>query len=225
MGRALDALPYFVFSFMEMGRRGLGRERGKYRLESVALERGRQLIPVYDGKTQSLREWTRIDEPAEIKVESNAPENMTLTLVSPLRLKEKGQLATAITFPAFFQALVQRISLLSRLYGTHEYLPDFSPYYEQAGEVQASASKLYWYDWERYSTKQQTSMRLGGLRGTIDFSGPISPFIPLLRLGETTNVGQGTTFGLGRFELRRRASSEVKENCGNAPNRIYLMLL
>jgi len=42
------------------------------------------------------------------------------------------------------------------------------------------------------------------LLGRITFTGDLGPFMPYLRWGEAVNIGQATTFGLGRFHLEPR---------------------
>jgi len=76
---------------------------------------------------------------------------------------------------------------------------------EQAEQIQTTHDNLHWYEWERYSTRQESLMKLGGLKGEIVFEGNLAPFMPYLRLGEMVNVGQGTSFGLGRVEIDIRA--------------------
>lgn len=56
MGRAIDALPYFVYTFMDMGKRGLGRERGNYHLQAVDLIRGSQATRI---SAFPLGRWAR----------------------------------------------------------------------------------------------------------------------------------------------------------------------
>jgi len=58
---------------------------------------------------------------------------------------------------------------------------------------------LRWYDWERYSSRQETRMRLGGLVGEVEFEGELAEFLPYLFLGELIHLGKGTSFGLGRY--------------------------
>ncbi|HAY22292.1 MAG TPA: hypothetical protein DCY27_09015 [Desulfobacterales bacterium] len=69
--------------------------------------------------------------------------------------------------------------------------------------------RLHWYDWERYSYSQQERLKLGGLKGAITFAGE-GPFMPYLRLGEQVNLGQGTTFGLGRYRTEFNRSLYVR---------------
>ena len=42
-------------------------------------------------------------------------------------------------------------------------------------------------------------MKFGGLMGAITFTGHLGLFMPYLRLAEIINLGQATTFGLGRI--------------------------
>jgi len=60
---------------------------------------------------------------------------------------------------------------------------------------------LKWFDWERYSARQDTRMKLGGVIGRIAFKGEIGEFMPFIKLGEFLHVGKGTTFGLGKYEI------------------------
>lgn len=46
-------------------------------------------------------------------------------------------------------------------------------------------AQLKWHDWERYSARQDTKMKMGGFTGRIAFEG---------NLGEFLHVGKGTSF-------------------------------
>jgi CRISPR-associated endoribonuclease Cas6 len=198
IGRALNALPYFVFAFDQIGRRGLGKERGHYEIRQVDLQRNGQSHVLYDGNDQTLRSLP----PAE---RDHAPQlppvtTLTLELQTPLRIKQNGKLVTRLDFATFYKSLAQRLTLLSAFYG-HNGSPDFSDLQAQASQVKTIGDQTFWYDWPRYSTRQKELMKLGGLRGKITFEGDLTPFIPLLRLGEKVHVGQGATFGLGGYRI------------------------
>ncbi|MBN1227558.1 MAG: CRISPR system precrRNA processing endoribonuclease RAMP protein Cas6 [Deltaproteobacteria bacterium] len=199
IGRAIDALPYFAYTFMEMGRKGLGRERGKYEIDRVDLMRDAATTQIYDGRTQTLSTYPQKEEP-ESHARDETVSALTLDFLTPLRLKVKGDLVTRLTFPLLFERLAQRLTLLAAFYGTNSRMPDFTSLIDRSREIEVSADTLHWYDWERYSGRQKTTMSLGGLRGKISFSGDLTPFMPFLRLGEQVNVGQSTSFGLGRYK-------------------------
>lgn len=40
------------------------------------------------------------------------------------------------------------------------------------------------------------------IRGEYPYEGDMAPFLPLLKAGEALHVGKGTTFELGRYEMR-----------------------
>ncbi len=62
-------------------------------------------------------------------------------------------------------------------------------------------SDLKWHDWERFSERQGTKLKMGGFLGEITFEGDLAEFIPFLVLGEYLHIGKGTVLGLGKYEL------------------------
>jgi len=78
---------------------------------------------------------------------------------------------------------------------------DFKGLINKAQAVKATEKNLRWYDWERYSARQETRIKMGGFVGKITFSGDLTPFRPYLLLGEYVHVGKGSTFGLGKYEI------------------------
>jgi hypothetical protein len=74
----------------------------------------------------------------------------------------------------------------------------------EADGVAVTSSTLQWRDWKRYSSRQQTSMKLGGLVGTVTYAGDLTPFLPLLLAGEVLHAGKATAFGLGKYHMKRR---------------------
>lgn len=200
IGPTVEALPYFIYAFIEMGKRGLGSERGRFQLSAADLLRGEESIRVYDGGTRIV---TACPPRARIgpQSEKDGISSITLHFLTPLRLKVKGDLATRLTFPLFFERLTQRLTLLTEFYSPATALPDFSSLKTHAESIEVSAHQLHWYEWERYSSKQKDTMKFGGLKGLVSFSGDLGPFVPWLRLGEKVNVGQSTTFGLGKYMI------------------------
>lgn len=201
MGKAADAVPYFIYSFIEMGKRGLGRERGKYELEKVEVLNDNQYTQIYDSETGTLKDFTLGSCTSPHTGYSNV-NNLILKFLTPLRLKEKNSLVTDLNFTLFFKRLAHRLELLSAFYSSDGPIPFSDNLIEQAGEIKVKQDNLYWYEWERYSSRQKDLMKLGGLRGEIEFESNLTPFMPYLKLGEVVNVGQGTSFGLGRYNIQ-----------------------
>ena len=199
VGRALDSLPYFIYAFEEMGRRGLGVGRGKVALKRVfALSAaGEQCI--YEADTGMLD----LDYPVFAGPSSGEEIGplVHLRLQTPIRLKTGGRYASSLDFSLLVRALLRRISDLTRFHCSAELELDDDQWIARAEKVQTAAVNTRWYDWERYSLRQEQKMKLGGLVGDVVFTGDIEPFMPLLRLGADLHVGKGTGFGLGRYEI------------------------
>ncbi len=201
IGPAIEALPYFIYTFTELGRRGLGGRRGKYDLVKVDLLRGEKAIQIYDGGPQMLSAYPP-GAPIEPQSEENGVSTVTLHFLTPLRLKVKGDLVTKLTFPLFLERLVNRLTLLNAFYnGNSGPLPHFEPLLSLAPNISVTNDELHWHDWERYSSRQKDTMKFGGLKGPIAFSGDLGPFMPYVRVGQQVNLGQSTTFGLGRYRI------------------------
>jgi len=83
---------------------------------------------------------------------------------------------------------------------------DFRNLIEKAKKVKKEDSNLGWYDWQRYSARQNTRMLLGGFIGKVTFSfDGVEPeqFLPLVLLGSYIHIGKGTSFGLGKYEISK----------------------
>ncbi|MBW1699611.1 MAG: CRISPR system precrRNA processing endoribonuclease RAMP protein Cas6 [Deltaproteobacteria bacterium] len=199
MGRFIDTLPYFVLTFNEIGRRGLGKDRGKFTLKHVDLVNGDTAIRIYDDTSQILSTFSVPETLFEASYA--ALEQITIQFLTPLRLKERGKLVNRLNFSLFFERMTQRLALLIGLYGKKRKMPNFTSLLTAAQHIHTVSDKTYWYEWDRYSGRQKASMKLGGLRGKITFSGVLNPFMPWIRLGERVNIGQGTSFGLGKIKL------------------------
>ena len=118
-----------------------------------------------------------------------------------------------LEFHILIRNLLRRLSLLYYFHCNGDPSAwDFKGIIEKAKEVKVEKQNLRWYDWERYSGRQETTMKMGGFVGEITFEGEIVPFMPLIKTGEILHVGKGTGFGLGKYEIERdgREGSEEK---------------
>ncbi|MEE8584814.1 MAG: CRISPR system precrRNA processing endoribonuclease RAMP protein Cas6 [Acidobacteriota bacterium] len=206
VGDAADDASAFIGAFAEAGRIGLGRERVPCRLESVeALSPG-------DGSEGTLQRRGGIVELSGKKVIRDrsgwiGTRRWRLEFLSPVRLQCNGRLVKTADFRVLVQRLSERLQALVGLYGEGGCL-DFPAILEEASRVRLVEARLRWDDWERYSNRQKTRMRLGGFRGSASYEGDLDFFVPLLAIGEWLNVGKGATFGLGRFRVAAEGELE-----------------
>jgi hypothetical protein len=124
---------------------------------------------------------------------------LRLFLDTPLRLKMNNRLTADLPFQVLARAMLRRISTLTTLYGAGEPELDYRGLSSLADAVTMVDNQLQWYDWQRYSRKQEAKMRMGGIIGEATYEGRIGDFMPLVRFCEKVHLGKGTTFGLGKW--------------------------
>lgn len=228
IGRAIDYLPYFIYTFDELGKIGIGKGKAKYELktvssheaivnshESAVKNTGKDKI-IYTSDTKTLKsfETSKLpldlwglsqDLPAErsAAVESGlSPKLISLSFLTPTRILYDSHLTLDLEFHILIRNLLRRLSLLSYFHCNGDPTDwDFKGIIEKAKEVKVKEKNLRWYDWERYSGRQETRIKMGGFVGDITFEGDIKPFMPLIEAGEVLHVGKGTGFGLGKYVI------------------------
>lgn len=201
-GRAIELLPYFVYAFHGLGETGLGAGRGRFLLERVADFTG---VVCYEKDGATVLSGTTHLVPGDAV--DREVSSLSVHFLSPTRIKSGGRLRANPDFYIFFQGLLSRLTMLNRLYSDNSPVDDVRGLLALARDVRRSWSRLHWYDWSRFSTRQKTRMNLGGFTGRIVFEGGLAPFLPYLVLGQYTHVGKGCTFGLGQYSLGRKGST------------------
>lgn len=128
--------------------------------------------------------------------------NITFKFVTPTRIKYRNKLTDTLPFYIMAKNLIKRVEMLRYFYGKKTALfANYKDLINLSQDVRGESSQLYWYDWERYSSRQKVRVKLGGLKGTITYSGDIENFPPLLFLGSYIYIGKGTSLGLGKYEI------------------------
>ena len=200
IGKAIDFLPYFVFVYQELGRKGIGKGRGKYTMKKVEslLEEPRI---IYNADSGTLSSDYQTKTFADIVRKSENADVVSLEFLTPTRVKHRGKLTTAMDFTILMKNLLRRTMLLSELHCGEKLEFDHKELLKKAGDIEIVDSALNWQEWERYSSRQKTRIKLGGFAGRITFSGELTEFMPFIRLGEYIHIGKGTSFGLGKYEV------------------------
>lgn len=224
IGKAIEYLPYFIFTFKELGKKGVGKGRGKYFLERVenypnniekSIRKNNYKLNdstklVYDGKDKIFsNEYPLITEKdiKKISNEFNGADRITLDFLTPTRIKYQGKLISQLEFPVFIKNLLRRISILSYFHSDNTLDLDYKELISGAEDIKIVNSELSWHDWERYSARQSSKMKLGGFQGRVSFQGReeglLKRYLPLIVLGEYIHIGKGTSFGLGKYKICR----------------------
>jgi CRISPR-associated endoribonuclease Cas6 len=216
IGKAIDYLPYFIYTFDELGRIGIGKGKARYELEEVSCD-GKT---IYDSETKTLKLFVTstilipplargdkegftsptLEKGGEVGFDLS--KTIKLSFLTPTRILYDGHLTLDLEFHILIRTLLRRLSLLSYFHcGGDPWGFDFKEIIEMAKEVKVKEKDLRWYDWERYSGRQETRLKMGGFVGNITFEGNIQPFMSLIKAGEILHVGKGTAFGLGKYRI------------------------
>lgn len=202
IGRSIDFLPYFIYTFDELSRKGIGRGSGKYQLLEVRVfhpSDGEKLI--YSCKDKILLSDFKVIKIDDIYSSIYIPSAIRLEFLTPTRLRYDQRLTSDLQFHILIRNLLRRISLLSYFHCGEQLDFDFKGLIEDARKIKLLSSNLRWFDWERFSSRQSTRMYMGGFIGEVSFEGDFSRFLPFLLLGEYIHVGKGTSFGLGKYKI------------------------
>jgi len=207
LGRGIDYLPYIIYSFERLGEKGIGKERRRFRIDRVESRSGPNLIvtnTIYEGDSRKFAlggYGSNLDD-IVAEMDSLPHSKLSLRFITPTRIKRKGRLIRSVDFETLLRSLLRRLSWLSELYCGEKWDLDYAALLGRARDsVKTSSSHLRWYDWERYSSRQNTRLKMGGFVGNITFEGELAEFLPFIKMGEYLHIGQGTAFGLGKYVM------------------------
>jgi CRISPR/Cas system endoribonuclease Cas6 (RAMP superfamily) len=107
-----------------------------------------------------------------------------------------------VNFEILLRNLLRRLSWLAEIHCGERWELDYKELLFKAREkVHITHRRLLWQDWERYSSRQRTRLKVGGFVGQITFEGKLEEFLPFLKLGEYLHVRKGTVYGLGKYRI------------------------
>jgi hypothetical protein len=208
-GCSVGYLSHFIFALERLGQRGLGARRVRCALSYVDSSLDGQKWVLYSAEDGIPRSADGFEKSIFLPLRPPAPfpgktlpQRVTINLLTPLRVVYDSRLANELPFHVLVRSLLRRIGHLSYFHcGGDPSALGFRDWIDLASHVETVEQDLKWFDWERYSSRQQTTMRMGGLLGHVTFEGPVAPFHPFLAAGEVIHAGKGTSFGLGCFRL------------------------
>lgn len=206
VGRGMRYAQHVLHSLQRCGEGGLGPERVRLRLQEVGQARfagSGEWLSVYDAQGRwALFEGALVQPGA-------APEQVVLTLLTPVRLRVAMQYLGVkdFAFAPFFSTLLRRISQLAAYHGldpstTDLDIIDYRHLANQAKTVDCVCKDLQWHDWRRFSSPQKKAVPMGGVTGQCVLQGEaLEEIWPWLWLGQWLHVGKGAAMGLGGYRL------------------------
>ena len=189
LGSASKQLPYIASAaYMMLKKYGLGKDRIKYEqfdmfVNGVACLKDDNISLPKD----YVREFNFDGGDGDVQVE----------FVTPFRIKKNNIFLRNdnICLRDILNSIYQRRLGVFGL--DHEALP-----FEIKGEI--VKKDLRYVELARRNNKQNATMNLGGLVGSLDIKGANKECIGLLKLGEIIGAGKQTVFGLGKIGIKEK---------------------
>lgn len=203
-GQALEQLPLVVLAWQRALAHGLTRNRSRLELEQVQWQDGAgQLHPVWSAQAPRIQPHAAsLDVPPM----PEGARSLQMYIGTPLRLQHQGrplrpqQLAPR----TLISAVARRAALVLEFHAQQPHWGAQVPAAAALAEQLKDQRELHWFDWVRYSSRQQQEMALGGVVGDWQLHGPpevLAHIWPWLWLGQWLHVGKNASFGLGGYRL------------------------
>lgn len=201
-GKINQNLPYFIYAFDQMGKIGLGKrikgQRARFSLESVIHEEK----VIYKKINGSITTPSRLPILDLTPADHTSKDRLRIKIITPLRIMGKQNAQAVLPFPVLVRSLIRRTTSLLNTYGNGEPKLDYTHLAKTARDIRVTDNQLSWFDWQRYSARQDKKMFMGGLTGEIEYQGNLDPFMPFLEMVEWVHAGKNTAFGLGKIQIK-----------------------
>lgn len=195
-----DNIVYFgqyLQMFYQLGVEGLGRDSARYVIGDIKNISGDSLLrenqitmdnycpeTIYDYAARRMEELRRTGCKNEF------------VFHTPACLKYQGEYIQEFKSEAVFQALFRRIMMLD--YFVEIYLDQLT--IEEYPLMIGHKERMRVV--RRYSSTQDSQVRLRGMTGNVRFEAIDEEYLPYVLAGEILHIGKNTSFGFGRYTLQ-----------------------
>jgi hypothetical protein len=180
---------YFERSFRELGRDGMGPDRGHAELISV------EQLDCKGSRTTGSPISIALDPgPSET-------ERIRVAFRTPTELKSDEVSVRQPEFAILFSRARDRVSTLRSLYGGGPLEIDFRALGQRARDVRMTACHIRQFAARRRSTRTGLSHDIGGFIGQVEYEGDLREFLPILLAAQWTGVGRHCVWGNGELRV------------------------
>lgn len=195
LGKAVSYMHFFLHAISQIENLGLGANRKKFRVDCIIDDiSGDKIMEHNHCYINNFRDYT-------FKSEHYNKNRVKIRFDTPLRVKENGKFTQNISFEVLIKNIMRRASMIYQYHMDEDIVLDIQDIINKAKQVKTEKISIKWNKLNRYSSRVQKKMSIGGVTGTVIYKGPIGSFVPLLSLGEIIHVGKGCTVGLGHYSL------------------------
>lgn len=198
-GKGIPYLLFYIYAFDLLGEMGLGRTRGRFTLLRVT--------DCSNAKTlYSNKDKTLTGQPEVLSLENfttgTACNRVTIHFITPAKIEHNNRTVDYISPEIFIKRLLGRGSLLAKRHMDKSWHVDYHSMIDKfINTVGCESSRLKMNRLHRYSVRQRRSHPVYAVTGSAVFSGDLTSYMPLMTAGGLMHIGNGTSQGLGRYEI------------------------
>ncbi|MCD8133035.1 MAG: CRISPR system precrRNA processing endoribonuclease RAMP protein Cas6 [Clostridiales bacterium] len=202
-GDSIVFFQVYLEAFTYLGMEGIGKNHARFRIAEVNNTAGQHLVhenmvDMQRYQISSLREY--VDRRKNYLQKKQG--KYTMLFLSPLSMKFQGEYMNRFSGEAVVKGAMRRIQMLNYYIGNEIEMPECQEFPKIANQ------KLWREETRRYSSTQDTRIRLPGIKGKILFAAMPEECLEYLLAGEITHIGKNTSFGFGQYviEMERTRS-------------------
>lgn len=191
--RGAEYIGYFLLALKLAGNDGLFKERIKYEITSLSCKGiNRDLEFDFSSLPLNTYEYENTGQ--------SENKRLNIKFITPFRYKRDGRYVSDINMEDIIISIKRRLNILSYFYGSGEKI-DVA---DTIGNFEYD-KHLKWHENSRYSGRQGTVMKLGGIWGNMKVSGTFSAGqLSLLKAASIFNIGKSVSFGLGHVIIEEQ---------------------
>lgn len=201
-----DSIAFFniyLQAFCHLGMVGLGKYKSRFRICEVRNTINQRIVSDNNVdmscyQINLLSNYISFRK-RELKQESGV---WQLTFVTPLSMKYQQEYMERFYSEALVKGAARRVQMLDYYIGIESEIPQFAEYPQITGQ---DMKKQYV---KRYSSTQDSHMTLQGIIGSVTFDIIPEQCLDYLIAGEVTHIGKNTSFGFGKYIIRRKDLSK-----------------
>jgi CRISPR-associated endoribonuclease Cas6 len=203
IGKVQWFLPYFLVTFENLGRRGIGLQPGQYRVINLEVfKKQGAWESVYNRQDHMVHlPDDAFSSEQMLDHKANNPERIKVRFLTPILLKDYHKEAEDL-FVSFVKQLLHQIQALFYFYCNKRIDLDPGIIERLMAGVISRPGDLHWVEEPLGPDADvQTDQSVKGFLGTMEFAGSVEPFLPLIYLGELIHVGEANSFGQGWYAI------------------------
>jgi len=186
---------YYIEGLLAMEEYGFGAHRLKFSLQQI-INLCDQTLIWSGGET-----WLHHLQPFVIDEEERKSYRVLLRFISPTRILVNRRLVKNLQFEHIIRSILTRVKLLLHAYSGVVLEWNEEAILKEARQIKTVEEDWQFIDFKRYSYTYNRKLGLPSIMGYARYEGDITPFTPLLEIGQLIQIGKNTTHGFGHYEI------------------------